>query len=68
MEVNIYIGSWALKLGCTQCGFCGLGSLEECKDNPILKLGGPGILFRLDLEVFFLGLPKGARSEAPALP
>ena len=40
MEVNKCIGFGALKLRCTQYGFCGLGGLQECNDNWFLKSGG----------------------------
>jgi hypothetical protein len=30
---HMYIGLGALKLMCTQYGFCGLGNLQECKNN-----------------------------------
>ena len=33
VEVNIYIGFLALKVRCTQYGFCGQGNLRECKGN-----------------------------------
>ena len=52
VEVNIYIGSWALRLRCTQYGLYGLGGLHECKDNPISNLSGPGNVFQLVLKKF----------------
>ena len=39
VELNICIGFWALKLRCTQYGFCGIGNLQECNDNSFFKVG-----------------------------
>ena len=39
VELNMCIGFWALKLRCTQYGFCGIGNLQECNDNSFFKVG-----------------------------
>lgn len=65
----MYIGFGILKLRCTQCGFCGLGGLKNCKNNLFLKSSGrfgKRIWFASE-KVFFFLLPEGCRSWAPAL-
>ena len=50
--IYIYIEFWTLKLRCIQYGYCGLGVLQECKDNFFLNSGG-----RAAFSVRFMGLP-----------
>ena len=56
---HMYIGLGALKLMCTQYGFCGLGNLQECKANFFMKLGRAGNIFQSGSKMFSLGLLKG---------
>ena len=55
------IGFWALKLRCTQYGFCGQGSLQECNDNCFFEVGRGRQYFSVGIKNVFMGLLNGCK-------
>lgn len=59
LEVNIYIGSWALTVRCTQYGFCGQGNLQRIFILLFFfEVGRDGQQFLVGSQIYFQGLPK----------
>ena len=62
--MNMYIEFWALKLRCTQYGFCGVGSLEECKNN--YSWSQISIILWSGSRKVLMGLPEGLWVTGPS--
>jgi hypothetical protein len=53
VDVNVYVWFWALKLRCTQYGFCGQHGIQERKGNSFTEVGRGRLCLPIRFRIVF---------------